>query len=91
MLASFLCGLPVGSAFAWLCVAVDKKTLIVDVVTALLAVVTIVVVVLSLVSGDRQEAIFINTFFLVFFGPPVAGFAVGAFATYGIAKFAKRR
>ena len=91
MLASFLYGLPVGAIFAWVCLETEKATLTIDVVTALLAVMVIALVGSALIVGERQLAVIVGTVFLVFVGPPVAGFVVGALGGYGIAKYMKRR
>lgn len=87
---NFIYGLPVGAAFAWFCILSDNRTLTVDFVAAVLAVVAIVAVGLTAVMG--QQAGYYAVFaLLVFVGPPITGFAAGAFVVHGIAKYRKRR
>jgi hypothetical protein len=85
---NFIYGVPVGAAFALLCLLNDKRTLSFDFITAVLAVVAIVAVGLMAVLGLHAGyyAVFA---LLVFVGPPIAGFAGGAFVVHGIAKRSK--
>jgi hypothetical protein len=86
---NFIYGLPVGAVFAWLCLLNDKRTLSFDFITAVLAVVAIVAVGLMAVLG-LQAGYYAVFALLVFVGPPIAGFAGGAFVVHGIAKHSKR-
>ena len=86
---SLIYGVPVGAAFAWLCLLNGKRTLSFDFITVVLAVVAIVAVGLTAVLG--QEAGYYAVFaLLIFVGPPIAGFAGGAFVVHVTTKRSKQ-
>ncbi len=86
---NFICGVPVGAAFAWLCLLNDKRTLSSDFITAAFAVVAIVAVGLMAVLG-LHAGYYAVVALLGLVGPPIAGFAGGAFVVHGITKRSKR-
>ena len=86
---NFIYGVPVGAAFAWLCLLNVKRTLSFDFITAVLAVVAIFAVGLMAVLG-LQAGYWAVFALLVLVGPPIAGFAGGAFIVHSIAKCRKR-
>jgi hypothetical protein len=86
---NFIYGLPVGAVFAWFCLLNDKRTLSFDFIAAVLAVVAIVAVGSMAVLG-LQAGYYAVFALLVFVGPPIAGFAGGAFVVHAIAKYSKR-
>lgn len=92
MLIVFACALPVGAAFAWLCRIIGQDELIKIFITAVVAIIALIAVGLMATSaGDPQVGFVAIQFLLIFVGPPIAGFAVGAFGFGGLAKYMPSR
>jgi hypothetical protein len=85
----------VGAAVAFFCTRVfnfdSGSKLLFDVVTAVLVVAGLVLASLLLIVRDIQAWYWAAFALVVFVGPPIVGFSMGAFVVYCVGRFAKRR
>jgi hypothetical protein len=94
MLTTFVYGFVVGAAVAFFCARIinldSGSKLMFDVATAVLAIVAVVIAALLLIVRDVQVWYWAAFALVVFVGPPIIGFSIGAFIVYCVGRYAKR-
>ncbi|MDR6658719.1 hypothetical protein J2W51_001261 [Tardiphaga robiniae] len=94
MLSTFFYGFVGGAAVAFCCARIlnldSGSKLLFDVVTAALAVIAVVIAALLLILRDIQAWYWAAFALVVFVGPPIVGFSIGAYLLYRVGKYVGR-